>query len=184
MGKLYDELTPQLITFIGNQKMFFVGTAPLSARGHVNVSPKGMDCLRVLDSRTLAYLDVTGSGVETVAHVKENGRMVMMFCAFEGKPFILRLHGEAQVLEAHHAEFRALQDRFPDLPGTRSIIRLHVTRIADSCGWTVPLYEFAGTRDYYTNYATKLGADGIRAGQLAANMRSIDGLEGLERPSL
>jgi hypothetical protein len=184
MGKQYDELTPQLIAFIEKQKMFFVGTAPLSARGHVNVSPKGMDSLCVLDTHTLAYLDVTGSGVETIAHVKENGRMVMMFCAFDGRPLIVRLHGEAEVLEAHHTEFHALKTRFPDLPGARSIIRLNVTRIADSCGWTVPLYEFAGTRDYYDNYATKLGADGIRAGQLEANMYSIDGLAGLERPSL
>jgi hypothetical protein len=184
MSKLYEALTPQLIAFIEAQKMFFVGTAPLCRTGHVNISPKGMDCLRVLDNRTVAYLDVTGSGVETLSHVKENARLVMMFCAFEGKPFILRLHGEADVVETHHAEFCALKDRFPDLPGMRSIIRLNVTRIADSCGWTVPLYEFAGTRDYYDNYARKLGADGIRAGQLAANMRSIDGLDGLEKPSL
>jgi hypothetical protein len=184
MGKLHEALTPQLIAFIDAQKMFFVGTAPLSASGHVNISPKGMDCLRVLGPRTLAYLDVTGSGVETISHVKENGRLVMMFCAFEGKPFILRLHGEADVIEAHHPEFPVLKARFTELPGERSIIRLNVTRIADSCGWTVPLYEFAGTRDYYDNYASKLGADGIRAGQLAANMRSIDGLEGLAKPSL
>ena len=184
MGKLHDGLTPELIAFIQAQKMFFVGTAPLSPSGHVNVSPKGMDCLRVLGPRTLAYLDVTGSGVETISHVKENGRLVMMFCAFDGKPFILRLHGEAEVLEARSAEFQLLRDRFPELPGIRSIIRLNVTRIADSCGWIVPLYEFRGARDYYDNYAKKLGAEGIRAGQLAANMESIDGLAGLEQPSI
>jgi len=184
MGKLHEALTPQLIAFIEAQKMFFVGTAPLSASGHVNISPKGMDCLRVLNRGTLAYLDVTGSGVETISHVKENGRLVIMFCAFEGKPFILRLHGKADIIEAHHSEFEILRGRFPELPGIRSIVRLNVTRVADSCGWTVPLYEFAGTRDYYDNYARKLGAEGIRAGQLAANMRSIDGLDGPERPSL
>jgi hypothetical protein len=143
-----------------------------------------MDCLRVLGPRTLAYLDVTGSGIETVSHVKENGRMVMMFCAFDGKPFILRLHGTATVVEVADAEFGELKKRFPDLPGMRAIIRLDVTRIADSCGWTVPLYEFVGTRDYYDNYARKLGAEGLRAGQLAANMRGIDGLPGLAQLSL
>jgi hypothetical protein len=143
-----------------------------------------MDSLRVFGPRTLAYLDVTGSGVETISHVNENGRLVTMFCAFEGKPFILRLHGEAEVLEAQSAEFQLLRGRFPELPGIRSIIRLNVTRVADSCGWTVPLYEFRGARDYYDTYAKRLGADGIRAGQLAANMESIDGLTGLEQPSI
>jgi hypothetical protein len=164
--------------------MFFVGTAPLSESGHVNISPKGMDSLRVLDARTLAYLDLTGSGIETVSHVKENGRLVLMFCAFEGKPFILRLHGRAEVIEAGHPEFKTLLAHFPTLPGTRSVIRLNATRIADSCGWTVPLFNFAGTRDYYDNYAEKLGKEGIREGQLAANMLSIDGLKGLEGPSM
>ncbi len=183
MGKLYQELTSELIAFIEAQKMFFVGTAPLAADGHVNISPKGMDCLRVLDAHTLAYLDVTGSGIETLAHVKENARLVMMFCAFEGKPLTLRLHGDAEAIEVDHPEFEGLCNEFPGLPGRRAIIRMHVRRIADSCGWTVPLYDFVGTRDYYDNYAAKLGAEGIRAGQLAANMHSIDGLEGLSKPS-
>jgi len=184
MGKQYDELTPKLVEFIEAQKMFFVGTAPLDRDGHVNISPKGMDCLRVLDSRTVAYLDLTGSGIETLSHVKENGRLVMMFCAFEGKPLTLRLHGKADVVEVDHPEFKPLQARFPELPGSRSIIRLKALRIADSCGWTVPLYEYSGTRDYYDNYAEKLGSQGIRQGQLAANMHSIDGLPGLAKPSL
>ena len=184
MGKLYDELTPKLVEFIEAQKMFFVGTAPLDGDGHVNISPKGMDSLRVLDSRTVAYLDVTGSGVETLSHVKENGRLVIMFCAFDGKPLTLRLHGKAEVLEVDHSEFESLQAQFPELPGIRSIIRLNALRIADSCGWTVPLYEYTGTRDYYDNYADKLGEEGMRQGQLAANMHSIDGLRGLDKPSI
>lgn len=184
MGRLYDELTPKLTQFISEQKLFFVGTAPLSQRGHVNISPKGMDSLKVLDNKTVAYLDVTGSGVETISHIKENGRLVFMFCAFEGKPFILRLHGTGSVIETCDDEFQALRTHFSDLPGIRSIIRLHITRIADSCGWTVPLYSFEGSRDYYQNYADKLGADGIREGQLAANMLSIDGLPGLTEPSM
>ena len=183
MGKQHDSITPQITAFMEAQKMFFVGTAPLTEQGHINVSPKGMDCLRVIDPSTVAYLDVTGSGVETISHVKENRRMVIMFCAFEGKPLIVRLHGLADVLEVRDPEFPAYRQLFPDLPGVRAIIRLNVTRIADSCGWTVPLYEYTGTRDYYDNYATKLGPEGMRAGQIAANLRGIDGLPGLAEPS-
>lgn len=184
MGKLYDALTPQLITFIENQKMFFVGTAPLAADGHVNISPKGLDTLRILDASTIAYLDMTASGVETIAHVKENGRLVMMFCAFEGRPFTLRLHGVADVLERDHPEFTGLAPQFPDLEGARAIIRLRLHRIADSCGWTVPMFEYVGMRDYYEKHAARLGPEGIREAQLEVNMRSIDGLTGLSKPSV
>lgn len=183
MGKVYEALDDTLIEFIQAQHLFFVATAPLAPDGHVNVSPKGMDALRVLDAHTVAYLDVTGSGVETLSHVRENGRLVMMFCAFAGRPLILRLHGDAEVLERGHADFEMLLPRFPALPGIRSIIRLNITRIADSCGWTVPQYTFDGTRDYYDNYAERLGPDGMRKAQLAANMKSLDGLPGLTRPS-
>lgn len=183
MGKIHDELTPRLVDFIDRQHMFFVATAPLAGDGHVNLSPKGMDSLRVLDPLTIAYLDVTGSGVETVSHLKENGRMVMMFCAFDGSPFILRLHGRGEVLERAHPQFAELAEGFPALPGLRSIIRLQISRIADSCGWTVPIYDHVGSRDYYDNYAEKLGVDGMREAQLAVNMRSIDGLAGLDGPS-
>lgn len=183
MGKLYEELTPKLIEFISEQKLFFVGTAPLNQEGHVNISPKGMESLQVLDNKTVAYLDVTGSGVETISQIKENGRLVFMFCAFEGKPFILRLHGQGSVIEKDDDEFQTLENHFVELPGVRSIIKLDITRIADSCGWNVPLYNFAGTRDYYQNFADKLGPEGIRKGQLASNMSSIDGLPGLTKPS-
>ena len=183
MGKTYDELTPELTQFIAEQKLFFVGTAPLGAEGHVNISPKGMDSLKVLDNKTIAYLDVTGSGVETISHVKENSRLVFMFCAFEGKPLILRLHGRGSVIESGDSEFQSLRSNFEDLPGVRSIIKLDIHRIADSCGWNVPLYSFEGTRDYYQNYADHLGAEGMRKGQLASNMESIDGLPGLREPS-
>jgi hypothetical protein len=155
----------------------------LAPNGHVNVSPKGMDSLRVIDPSTVAYLDVTGSGVETISHVKENGRLVMMFCAFEGRPFILRLHGEAEVLERSHPQFEELVSLFPALPGMRAIVRLSIARIADSCGWTVPLYDFVGVRDYYENYAQKLGTQGLHDAQLEANMTGIDGLKGLDAPS-
>ena len=184
MGKLYEELSPELIKFIQSQALFFVGTAPRDCHGHVNISPKGLDSLRVIDSITLAYLDLTGSGVETISHIKDNGRLVMMFCAFDGKPMILRVHGRGEVLESDSVEFKRLRPKFGDLPGVRSIIKLTAIRIADSCGWNVPLYEYKGTRDYYQQYADKLGPEGIREGQMAANMTSIDGLEGLSKPSL
>ena len=178
------ELDQQKIEFIEAQKMFFVGTAPASLDGHVNISPKGMDSLRVLGPTTIAYLDVTGSGVETISHLKENGRLVMMFCAFEGKPLTLRLHGRGEVIETHNPEFSELIELFPELPGIRSIIRLNIDRVADLCGWTVPLYEFAGTRDYYDKYAEHIGVEGMRAGQLKSNMTSIDGMVGLDKPSV
>ena len=184
MGKLYEELNNDLIGFIGAQKLFFVGTAPLSGEGHVNVSPKGMDSFVVIDNKTVAYLDVTGSGVETISHIKENGRLVFMFCAFEGNPLILRLHGKASVVETRDKAFADLRTHFAELPGVRSIIKLEITRIADSCGWNVPLYQHEGSRDYYQNYAEKLGPEGMRKGQLASNMLSIDELPGLSGPSM
>lgn len=184
MGKLYDELSGELVAFIEAQQMFFVGTAPLAGDAHVNISPKGMDCLRVIDANTIAYLDVTGSGIETLSHLKENGRLVMMFCAFVGKPFILRLHGQGTVVETSNVEFAQLRPRFGDLPGVRSIVKLDIKRIADSCGWNVPLYSHEGARDYYDKFAENLGPEGIRQGQLASNMQSIDGLPGLSAPSL
>ena len=184
MGKLYEELSAELIEFINSQKLFFVGTAPLANDAHVNVSPKGMYSLRVIDPHKIAYLDLTGSGVETIPHVKENGRLVLMFCAFDGMPLILRLHGRGTVVETRDKEFQELCPLFGDLPGVRSIIKLSIERIADSCGWNVPLYAYQGTRDYYQNFAAKLGPEGIRKGQLASNMQSIDGLPGLKEPSL
>jgi len=183
MGKTYQQLTPELVRFIEAQHMFFVGTAPLAANGHMNISPKGMDSLRILDTKTVAYLDVTGSGVETISHLKENGRMVMMWCAFNGKPLTVRLHGKGEVLENDHPAFAQLRSEFPDLPGVRSIIRLRATRIADSCGWTVPIYEHTGTRDYYDRHAQEKGPEGMRKSQLQGNMQSIDGLAGLSKPS-
>lgn len=183
MGKVYEALTPELIEFIQAQQMFFVGSAPLSADGHVNLSPKGMDSLRVIDSLTLAYLDLTGSGAETIAHVRENGRLVMLFCAFEGSPLLLRVHGNAEVIFAQDPQFLQWRARFPEQVGVRSIIKLSATRIADSCGWTVPEYQQVGNRDYYNKYAEHKGVEGIRKSQLASNMQSIDQLPALTTPS-
>lgn len=184
MGKQYEELSSTLIEFIDEQKMFFVGTAPLSQSGHVNISPKGMDCFRVIGPTTVAYLDGTGSGVETIAHVKENQRLVVMFCAFSERPFILRLHGQGRVVETHQPEFLELSKLFPAMDAVRSIIVLQISRISDSCGWTVPLFEHTGSRDYYNKFAETLGIDGLRAAQGVHNMESIDGLPGLSKPSV
>ena len=124
MGKTYDEITPELRQFIEAQKMFFVATAPLAGEGLVNLSPKGYDTLRILDERRVAYLDLGGSGIETVAHLKENGRMVMMWCAFEGRPNIVRLHGRGTVHQRDSPGFEELAHHFPEIPGARSIIAL------------------------------------------------------------
>ena len=144
MGKKYDQIDEGLVDFIGRQHVFFVATAPASLEGHVNLSPKGLDTFRILGPRTVAYLDLTGSGIETVADVRENGRLVIMFCAFEGRPLILRLHGRGRVVEPCDPGWEELVSRFSAYPGTRSAIVMNVESIADSCGYAVPLYEFQG----------------------------------------
>src|ERR1017187_2866913 len=134
MGKTYDTLDETLTEFIRQQHVFFVATAPLSADGHVNVSPKGQDTFRVLGPSRVAYLDLTGSGIETVAHLKENGRVVLMFCAFEGPPSIVRLYGRGSVVEPADEVYASLAARFPTSPGARAVVHVEVTSIADSCG--------------------------------------------------
>ncbi len=184
MGKIYEELDDRLQRFILDQKMFFVGSAPRSDCGLINISPKGLDSLRILDSKTVAYLDLTGSGVESIAHIKENGRFVMMFCSYDKMPLIPRLHGRGRVIERSDVEWAALQSHFPDLRAARAIIRLSIHRIADSCGWAVPMYDFKGNRDQYSKYVDKLDDEGMRELQLEYNMASIDELPGLKEPSL
>src|SRR5215211_283943 len=134
MGKVYEQLDAPLEHFIRAQQIFFVSTAPLAAEGHVNLSPKGLDTFRVIDPRTVAYLDYVGSGAETIAHLRENGRIVIMFCAFQGPPNIVRLHGRGDVIEPRDAEYEVLRPRFPPAVGSRAIIRVRVERIADTCG--------------------------------------------------
>ena len=179
MGKVFDEIDDRLREFIESQHMFFVATAPMAADGLVNLSPKGLDSLRVRGPREVAYLDLTGSGVETVAHLKENGRICFMFCAFEGPPRIVRLHATGEVLEPGDPDFERLRPEFPDLPGTRSIVRASLTRIADSCGWGIPLYDFQGPREQLVRFAEQLGPEKIRRAQIGINARSLDGLPGL-----
>ena len=179
MGKLYDALDDQLTAFIEAQHLFFVATAPLGAEGRVNLSPKGLDSFRILGPLKVAYLDLTGSGVETIAHVRENGRLTIMFCAFDGAPKILRLHGRGTVLAADTAEYDALLPRFPALAGRRAIIVLDVERIADSCGFGVPRFRYLGERDTLPALALAKGDDGLRAYRREKNARSIDDLDGL-----
>jgi Pyridoxamine 5'-phosphate oxidase len=179
MGDQFLELDEDLHAFIAAQRMFFVATAPLSADGHINLSPKGLDCLRILGPRQVAYLDLTGSGIETVAHVRENGRLTLMFCAFQGPPRILRLHGRARIVEPGDADCDRLLAHFPEYPSTRSIVVVSVQRIADSCGYGVPLFEYKGERTQLPAWAERKGPDGIAEYKSKKNRRSIDGLPGL-----
>lgn len=180
MGKIYEIIDDSIHRWMTAQKMFFVGTAPLSEHGQVNLSPKGQDSLRILDEKTLAYLDFGGSGVETIAHVRENGRIVIMMCAFEGPPKIFRFHGRGEVIAPPDDAFDELHELF-DLPGigARAIIRVHVDRISDSCGYGVPNYDFKDQRRSTQNYIQKTGTPTIRENQIANNLQSIDGLPGI-----
>jgi Pyridoxamine 5'-phosphate oxidase len=138
VAKAYPEINAELAHFIEAQSVFFVATAPLDANGHVNLSPKGLDTFRILGPTTIAYLDIFGSGVETIAHLRENGRIVVMFCAFQGAPKILRLHGQGRVVEPREPGFAALEAHFPVYEGTHAIMVVEITRISDSCGYGVP----------------------------------------------
>jgi hypothetical protein len=179
MGKVYDTIDDSLKDFIQRQQMFFVATAPLSSEGLVNLSPKGLDSMRILGDHTVVYADLTGSGIETVAHVKENGRIVLMFCSFEGAPKIVRLHGRGEVIEPSHDEFEELRTRFPEYVGLRSFIRFHCRRISDSCGWSVPLYDFKEQRSQLVAWAESKGVDGVLQYQQVENRESLDGLPGI-----
>ncbi|MFZ5653438.1 MAG: pyridoxamine 5'-phosphate oxidase family protein [Pseudomonadota bacterium] len=182
MAKVFAGIDDELAAWIGRQQMFFVATAPLAGDGLINCSPKGGDSFRILGGNEVAYQDFTGSGVETIAHLRENGRIVIMFCAFEGAPKILRLHGRGTVLTPGDPGFDTLAGRFRPNPGTRAIIRVAVQRIADSCGYAVPLYEFRAPRDILDRWSEEKGEEGVRAYQRANNRRSLDGLPGLDFP--
>lgn len=173
MGQRYDELSQEWMQFIWKQQMFFVATAP--ADGHVNLSPKGFDALRVLNARSVAWLNVTGSGNETAAHVLENGRMTIMFCAFEGKPVILRLYGRARVVHPRDAEWDDLFARFDAIPGARQIFVLEIELVQTSCGMGVPLYDYRGQRAQLVEWAEKKGPEGIAEYWERKNQLSLDG---------
>ena len=178
MGKVFTSISPELREWLKQQKIFFVATAPLASDGHVNCSPKGGDTFRVLGDREVAYLDLTGSGIETIAHLQENGRIVIMFCAFEGPPRIVRLHGQAEPVYPTQSEFGMLSLNFAPQVGARAIIRITVTRISDSCGYAVPFFDFAGERDALAKWCEKKGEAGLAAYRREKNATSIDGCPG------
>jgi hypothetical protein len=180
VGKTYDAIDERLERFILAAPVFFVATAPSGDDGHVNVSPKGLDSLAVVGPRRVAYVDLTGSGAETIAHLRENGRIVLMFCAFAGPPKIVRLHGRGRVLEPGDGEFQAVAGHLPSYRWTRAIIDVEVTRVSDSCGYGVPLMRLEGERDQLLRWAGNRGEERLAAYRAEKNARSIDGLPALE----
>lgn len=174
MAKFYTELNETLRKFIAEQKMFFTATAP--ARGRINVSPKGIDTFRCLDNKTVAYLDLTGSGNETAAHVTENGRLTLMFCSFAEKPLILRLYGRGRVIRPGHREWENFHVYFDPRPGERQIIVLDIESVQTSCGFGVPIYEFKEERQTLLKDAERKGEQGVIEYQRRMNQKSIDGL--------
>ena len=182
MSKVYPQLDAKLTAFIKAQQLFFVATAPLSAEGSVNVSPKGYDSLAVIDDKTVAYLDLGGSGIETMAHLRENGRITLMFCAFQGAPNILRIHGRGRAVAFHEPEFAELKTLFPAFERARAIVVVEIARVADSCGWGVPFFEFKGERDQLRRWVDHRPFDEWAERRYASDAVSIDGLPGLEKP--
>lgn len=176
MGKIHETITEDLKAFVAEQKMFFVATAPLSGDGLINLSPKGLDSFRILDEKTVAYLDLTGSGAETIAHLKENQRITIMFCAFQGRPNILRFYGQGKVLEKGSPEFEQLYPQFKPHRGARSIIVVDVQRIADSCGYSVPKYDYVEDRDVLDKWCERKSENEIVAYRAEKNTLSLDGL--------
>jgi pyridoxamine 5'-phosphate oxidase-like protein len=190
MANVYDGIDARLRQWIGRQALFFVGTAPLGGDGHINVSPKGpIGSLRVLDEHTVAYLDVIGSGAETIAHLRENGRIVIMLCAFDGPPRILRLHGRGEAVAPDDPRFAELLERCafeePAIPESRrAIVLVEVTRVADSCGYGVPLMRLEGLRPHAPAWAAKKvrvgGTEALKAYEREKNARSLDGLPAVD----
>ncbi len=174
MGKRFDELSERHVQFIAEQKIFFVGTA--TADGRVNVSPKGMDSLRVLGANRVAWLNVTGSGNESAAHVQKNPRMTLMFCAFDGQPLILRLYGTAKVIHPRDPAWRDLFPLFNPLPGARQVFDLAVDLVQTSCGFGVPYFDYLGEREDLTQWAIKKGEAGLKQYWEEKNQISIDGI--------
>jgi hypothetical protein len=179
MAKTFESLTPELVEWIERQHLFFVATAPSGDEGHVNVSPKGYDSFRVLDELTVAYLDLTGSGIETIAHLRQNGRITLMFCAFEGPPKIVRLQGRGRAVLVGEDGFDELAGRFEALPGRRAVIVAELDRVSDSCGYSVPFLDYVGERPTLEQWADRKGPDGVAEYWSEKNTASIDGLSGI-----
>lgn len=174
MGQRFNELSEKHIRFISEQKIFFVGTAAADSR--VNVSPKGMDSLRILGNSRVTWLNVTGSGNETSAHVQQDPRMTLMFCAFEGKPLILRLYGSAKVVHKTDPEWNDLFPLFKPLPGARQIFDIKIDLVQSSCGMAVPYFSYVGDREQLSDWALKKGDEGLKQYWEEKNSVSIDGI--------
>jgi Pyridoxamine 5'-phosphate oxidase len=180
MSRQLDNIDSELAAWIAAQRMFFVATAPLSLNGHVNTSPKGGNSFRVLGPLEVVYQDYTGSGAETAAHLRENGRIVVMFCAFDGPPRIVRLHGTGTVITPGHARFAEMESLFPAHAGTRAFILVSVKRVSSSCGHAVPLFDFREHRDVLDCWSANQGAEKLQAYRAKKNEKSIDGLPALD----
>ena len=179
MGRTYDGVDDDLAAFLAAQPVFFVATAP-ERGGHVNISPKGYpDSFAVLGPRTVAYLDLTGSGVETIAHLRENGRVTLMFCAFAGPPKIVRLYGSGRAVVPGDADWEELAGRFPHRAGRRAVVVVELERVSDSCGYAVPFLEFVSERDVLERSNENKGPERLGAYRAERNARSLDGLPGL-----
>ena len=176
MAKTLPALDASLIEFIESQHVFFVASAPSGEDGHVNLSPKGYDSFRVLDERTVAYVDLIGSGVETISHLRQNGRITLLFCAFEGKPNLVRLYGRGEVFEPGDGGFEALASRFPARRGVRAVIRIDVERVATSCGYSVPNLVFEAERPTLDRWVARRDDESLAQYQAEHNASSIDGL--------
>ncbi len=173
MAEFFDALTDEHMDFIGNQHIFFVGTA--ADEGRINVSPKGRDAFRVVDANNVVWLNLTGSGNETAAHVVENARMTVMFCSFDKQPLILRLYGHAKVVYPRHEQFENYESMFGNQPGTRQFFEMSVDSVQTSCGFAVPRYELHSERDTLAKWAEGKGEDGIKDYWSDRNQTSIDG---------
>jgi hypothetical protein len=181
MSKVHESIDPKLRAWIDAQHLFFVATAPLDPAGHVNLSPRGgAGTFRVIDEHTVCWLDLTGSGAETIAHLRDNGRVTVMFCAFEGPPKIVRLHGRGRVVLPSDDGWPDLVGGFPPKPGARAVIVVDVTRVSDSCGYSVPLFDYVGERDLLDRWAENRGEDGLVDYRATRNATSIDGLPALD----
>ena len=176
MSKQRDCIDEDLAAWLREQHVFFVATAPLSGSGHVNCSPKGGDSFRVLGPMEVAYLDYTGSGAETAAHLRENGRIILMFCAFIGKPDIVRLHGTGEVITPADPRCGPIAAHFPPNPGTRAVVHVRVTRVSTSCGYAVPFMEYQKERETLDKWAAAKGQDALQEYRAAKNAQSIDGM--------
>lgn len=179
MSKQIEAIDEELSAWLRRQHVFFVATAPLSADGHVNCSPKGGDCFRILGPLEVAYQDYTGSGAETAAHLRENGRILLMFCGFEGKPVITRLHGRGELIAPDHADYESFGDLFPANPGTRAFVRVQVERVSTSCGFSVPLFDYKSDRETLDKWAAAKGPEALGDYRATKNSVSIDGLPAL-----